>query len=56
MRDSWRAGIDRTQKTKIINTGIYRYSRNPAFVGFDLLYIGMRLAFSNIRGRKIFAC
>ena len=48
MRDSWRAGIDNTQKTKMIYTGIYKYSRNPAFLGFDLLYIGIGLAFSNI--------
>jgi protein-S-isoprenylcysteine O-methyltransferase Ste14 len=48
MRDSWRAGIDNSQKTEIINTGIYKYSRNPAFLGFDLLYIGIGLAFSNI--------
>ena len=47
MRDSWRAGIDNTQKTRMVKTGIYRYSRNPAFVGFDLFYIGMALAFSN---------
>lgn len=55
MRDSWRAGVDDTQKTKIINTGIYKYSRNPAFVGFDLLYIGIAIAFSNIFN-LIFAC
>lgn len=55
MRDSWRAGIDKTQKTKIIKDGIYKYSRNPAFAGFDLLYIGMALAFSNILN-IIFAC
>lgn len=55
MGDSWRAGIDNTQKTEIIDIGIYRYSRNPAFVGFDLLYIGMALAFSN-RINIIFAC
>lgn len=48
MRNSWRAGIDYTQKTELIKTGIYQYSRNPAFVGFDLLYIGMGLAFFNI--------
>jgi len=47
MRDSWRAGIDNTQKTAIIQTGIYKYSRNPAFVGFDFLYVGMAFAFSN---------
>jgi len=55
MRDSWRAGVDNTQKTEIINTGIYKYSRNPAFVGFDLLYIGIAIAFSNIFN-LIFAC
>lgn len=48
MKDSWRAGIDNTQKTKIVQTGIYKYSRNPAFVGFDLFYIGNTIAFSNL--------
>lgn len=48
MSDSWRAGIDNTQKTQIINTGIYKYSRNPAFLGFDLFYIGIGLSFSYI--------
>lgn len=48
MRDSWRAGIDHTQKTEMICRGIYKYSRNPAFLGFDLFYIGMALAFSNV--------
>ncbi|OOM81820.1 isoprenylcysteine carboxyl methyltransferase (ICMT) family protein [Clostridium puniceum] len=48
MDDSWRAGIDDSQKTKIVTTGIYKYSRNPAFVGFDLFYIGTALTFSNV--------
>lgn len=55
MHDSWRAGVDNTQKTKMITDGIYKYSRNPAFVGFDLLYIGMALSFSNAVN-TIFAC
>lgn len=55
MSDSWRAGIDNTQKTKIIKNGIYKYSRNPAFVGFDLFYIGMAFAFSNVLN-IVFAC
>jgi protein-S-isoprenylcysteine O-methyltransferase Ste14 len=55
MRDSWRAGIDSTQKTEFIHSGIYRYSRNPAFLGFDLLDIGFWLAFSNIIN-LIFTC
>ena len=35
MRDSWRAGIAIEDKTKMITTGIYSWSRNPAFLGFD---------------------
>ncbi len=48
MKDSWRAGIDSTQKTAIVTGGVYRYSRNPAFVGFDLLYIGTCMVYPNI--------
>jgi len=48
MRDSWRAGIDEEQKTAIVTKGIYKYSRNPAFLGFDLLYIGTFLAVPNV--------
>lgn len=48
MKDSWRAGVEEDQKTKIVTKGVYRISRNPAFVGFDLLYLGTALTFSNI--------
>ncbi len=48
MRDSWRAGINEEEKTKLVTRGIYQYSRNPAFLGFDLVYIGILLAFFNL--------
>lgn len=48
MKDSWRAGIPNTDKTKLITNGIYRISRNPAFLGFDLMYIGVLLLNFNI--------
>lgn len=48
MSDSWRAGIPDSDKTVFVQKGIYRISRNPAFVGFDLMYIGLLLAFPNI--------
>ena len=48
MRDSWRAGIPEKDKTELVTTGIYRLSRNPAFLGFDLMYIGLLVAFFNI--------
>lgn len=48
MRDSWRAGIDESQKTYMVTRGVYSISRNPAFVGFDLLYIGSALAMPGV--------
>jgi len=48
MQSNWRAGIDETQQTNIVTNGIYKHSRNPAFVGFDLLYIGTALALPNM--------
>ena len=48
MKDSWRAGIPDKDKTEMITTGIYSISRNPAFVGFDLMYMGICLAYCNI--------
>ena len=48
MKDSWRAGIPDKDKTELVTTGIYRYSRNPAFLGFDLMYIGVLLMYGNL--------
>lgn len=47
MRDSWRAGVPETDKTELITKGIYQFSRNPAFLGFDLLHMGILLMFFN---------
>ena len=47
MKDSWRAGIPDRDKTELVTDGIYSYSRNPAFLGFDLMYIGIALLYSN---------
>ena len=47
MRDSWRAGVSKTDKTELVTDGIYQISRNPAFLGFDLVYIGILLMFFN---------
>lgn len=48
MRDSWRAGIPDRDRTELVTAGIYRMSRNPAFLGFDLMYLGLLIAFFNI--------
>lgn len=47
MQDSWRAGVSNTDQTELVTKGIYQISRNPAFLGFDLMYIGMALMFFN---------
>lgn len=47
MRDSWRAGVSKTEWTELVTGGIYQISRNPAFLGFDLVYAGILLIFFN---------
>ena len=48
MKDSWRAGIPDEGRTHLVTVGIYAYSRNPAFFGFYLQYIGVLLMFCNL--------
>ncbi len=48
MKDSWRAGIPGKDKTKIVTEGVYKFSRNPTFLGFDLMYIGVFLMYANV--------
>ena len=57
MKDSWRAGIPDKDKTDLVTTGIYRYSRNPAFLGFDFMYLGVLLMYGNLLtlGFSVFA-
>ena len=47
MRDSWRAGVSKSEKTELVTSGIFSISRNPAFLGFDLVYLGILLMFFN---------
>lgn len=45
MRDSWRAGLAREDTTALVTGGVYQISRNPAFLGFDCVYLGLLLMF-----------
>ena len=47
MKENWRAGVQNEEKTNLVTTGIYSISRNPAFLGFDLMYIGILFSFFN---------
>ena len=57
MKDSWRAGIPDKDRTELVTTGINRFSRNPAFLGFDLMYVGVLLMYGNLLtlGFSVFA-
>lgn len=48
MKDSWRAGIAEKDQTEMVTGGIFQISRNPAFLGFDCVYVGLLLMFFNI--------
>lgn len=47
MRNNWRAGIPLQDKTNLVTNGIYRISRNPAFLGFGMLYVGICIMYFN---------
>lgn len=47
MGESWRAGVPKDDRTRLVTGGLYRFSRNPAFLGFDLVYLGELLLFFN---------
>lgn len=48
MRDSWRAGIAENEDTELVTDGIYKFSRNPAFAAFDLMFLGILIMFFNV--------
>jgi len=47
LNKNWRVGIPE-EKTQLVTHGIYRISRNPAFVGFDLLHLSLCLFLPNL--------
>ncbi|RXM38944.1 isoprenylcysteine carboxylmethyltransferase family protein [Chryseobacterium sp. CH21] len=48
MKDSWRIGIDIEMKTKLVTHGLFRFSRNPIFLGMIISLIGFFLVFPTI--------
>ncbi|MCS3529084.1 isoprenylcysteine carboxylmethyltransferase family protein [Chryseobacterium sp. JUb7] len=43
MKNSWRIGIDKDLKTDLITEGLFRYSRNPIFLGMIVSLAGLCL-------------
>lgn len=47
MAKSWRVGFDETKKTELVQGGLFRFSRNPVFLGMLLTMLGLFLALPN---------
>lgn len=47
MGGSWRIGIDHDQKTEFVQKGLFKYSRNPIFVGVIIMSLGYFLLLPN---------
>ncbi|MBI2330824.1 MAG: isoprenylcysteine carboxylmethyltransferase family protein [Chloroflexi bacterium] len=43
MQRSWRIGIDEDVKTELIQTGLFKLSRNPIFLGMRIMLLGLFL-------------
>lgn len=47
MRKSWRIGIDEDVKTELVQTGLFKISRNPIFLGMRIMLLGLFLVIPN---------
>jgi protein-S-isoprenylcysteine O-methyltransferase Ste14 len=47
MGNSWRIGIDEEKKTALVQTGLFRRSRNPIFLGMIVTLTGVFLTIPN---------
>lgn len=47
MGESWRIGVDYDTSTLFVQRGLFRYSRNPIFVGIVLSVLGLFLVLPN---------
>lgn len=47
MQKSWRIGIDEDVKTELVQSGLFKVSRNPIFLGMRLMLLGLFLILPN---------
>lgn len=45
--DSWRVGVIEEQQTALVESGIYRFSRNPYFLAYLLMFIAYTVLLQN---------
>jgi protein-S-isoprenylcysteine O-methyltransferase Ste14 len=54
MQKSWRIGIDEDVKTELVQTGLFKLSRNPIFLGMRVMLLGFFLSMPNAITLTIF--
>lgn len=48
MSNNWRIGIDEKNKTELVKDGVFRYSRNPVFLGMMISMFGLFMILPNV--------
>jgi len=48
LKDSWRVGVLEDQKTELVATGIYRFTRNPYFLSYALMFAAYTVILQNL--------
>ncbi|MCA9932976.1 MAG: isoprenylcysteine carboxylmethyltransferase family protein [Ardenticatenaceae bacterium] len=48
LKDSWRVGVLEEQKTELISSGIYRFTRNPYFLSYLVMFMAYTVILQNI--------
>ena len=48
LKDSWRAGILENQITELVTVAIYRFTRNPYFVSYVLMFVAYTILLQNL--------
>lgn len=47
MKNSWRIGIDKNSPTELVTSGLFKYSRNPVFLGMMMSLTGLLFLLPN---------
>lgn len=56
MGRSWRIGVEATERTELVQTGVFEWSRNPVFLAMIAALTGLTLVVPNVVQLSALAC